>query len=78
MDGTLTKGQKIRLMAVGKDFLVTRLCVLAPRLVEVTSLGPGEVGILSAAIKEVADTKIGDTVTDAEHPAASPLPGSDR
>src|SRR5262250_25193 len=62
-------------MAVGKEFLVTRVCVLAPRAVEVPSLGPGEVGIFSAAIKEVADTKIGDTVTDAERPAASPLPG---
>jgi GTP-binding protein LepA len=75
VDGTLAKGERIRLMAVGKDFLVTRLCVLAPRAVEVASLGPGEVGILSAAIKEVADTKIGDTVTDAESPATAPLPG---
>jgi GTP-binding protein LepA len=74
-DGTLRKGQRIRLMAVGKEFTVTRLCVLAPRAVEVAELGPGEVGILSAAIKEVADTRIGDTVTDAERPAAEPLPG---
>jgi GTP-binding protein LepA len=69
MEGTLSKGQKVRPMAVGKDFLVTRVCVLAPRAVEVPSIGPGEVGIFSAAIKEVADTKIGDTVTDAERPA---------
>jgi GTP-binding protein LepA len=75
MDGVLRKGQRIRLMAVGKEFLVTRLCVLAPRAVEVLELGPGEVGILSAAIKEVADTRIGDTVTDAERPATVPLPG---
>jgi GTP-binding protein LepA len=75
VDGTLAKGEKIRLMAVGKEFLVTRVCVLAPRAVEVASLGPGEVGIFSAAIKEVADTKIGDTVTDADRPAATPLPG---
>jgi len=75
MDGLLRKGQRIRLMAVGKEFLVTRLCVLAPRAVEVAELGPGEVGILSAAIKEVADTRIGDTVTDAERPATEPLPG---
>jgi GTP-binding protein LepA len=75
VDGMLSKGQAIRLMAVGKEFLVTRLCVLAPRAVEVAGLGPGEVGILSAAIKEVADTKIGDTVTDAERPATAPLPG---
>jgi GTP-binding protein LepA len=75
VDGVLRKGQRIRLMAVGKEFLVTRLCVLAPRPVEVGELGVGEVGILSAAIKEVADTRIGDTVTDAERPAAEPLPG---
>jgi GTP-binding protein LepA len=75
VDGTLAKGERIRLMAVGKEFLVTRVCVLAPRAVEVASLGPGEVGIFSAAIKEVADTKIGDTVTDADRPAAIPLPG---
>jgi GTP-binding protein LepA len=75
MDGVLRKGQRIRLMAAGKEFIVTRLCVLAPRAVEVPELGPGEVGILSAAIKEVADTRIGDTVTDAERPAAEPLPG---
>jgi GTP-binding protein LepA len=75
MDGMLRKGQRIRLMAVGKEFVVTRLCVLAPRAVEVPELRPGEVGILSAAIKEVADTRIGDTVTDAERPAAEPLPG---
>jgi GTP-binding protein LepA len=75
MDGTLRKGQRIRLMAVGKEFLVTRLAVLAPRAVEVPELGPGEVGMLSAAIKEVADTKIGDTITDADRPAAEPLAG---
>jgi GTP-binding protein LepA len=74
MEGTLSKGQKVRPMAVGKDFLVTRVCVLAPRAVEVPSIGAGEVGIFSAAIKEVADTKIGDTVTDAERPAPA-LPG---
>jgi GTP-binding protein LepA len=75
MDGTLRKGQHIRLMAVGKEFLITRLAVLSPRAVEVPELGPGEVGLLSAAIKEVAETKIGDTITDADHPAAAPLPG---
>jgi GTP-binding protein LepA len=75
VDGTLRKGQRIRMMATGKEFLVTRVGVLAPRAVEVESLGPGEVGILMAGIKEVADTKIGDTITDAERPAAAPLPG---
>jgi GTP-binding protein LepA len=74
-DGWLRKGQRIRMMWSGKEFLVTRVGVLAPRAVEVESLGPGEVGVLMAAIKEVGDTKIGDTITDAERPAARPLPG---
>src|SRR5438046_7995787 len=73
-DGQLAKGRRIRMMATGKEFLVTRVGVLAPRAVEVEALGPGEVGILMAAIKEVNDTKIGDTITDAEAPAAAPLP----
>jgi GTP-binding protein LepA len=75
VDGRLAKGQRIRMMSTGKEFLVTRLAVLAPRAVEVAELGAGEVGILSAAIKEVGDTKIGDTITDAERPAAAALPG---
>jgi GTP-binding protein LepA len=75
MDGTLRKGQRIRFMFTGKEFLVTRVGVLAPGAVEVAELGPGEVGILMAAIKEVLDTKIGDTITDADNPAAAPLPG---
>ena len=75
VEGTLRKGQRIRMMATGKDFTLTRVAVLAPRTVEVPELGPGEVGLLTAAIKEVADTKIGDTVTDADRPASDPLPG---
>ena len=74
-DGTLRKGERIRLIAVGKEFQVTRLCVLAPRAVEVEELSVGEVGLLMAGIKAVADTRIGDTITDAENPAAEPLPG---
>src|SRR5207245_2046627 len=74
-DGQLAKGRRIRMMATGKEFLVTRVGVLAPRAVEVAALGPGEVGVLMAAIKEVGDTKIGDTITDADRPAAAPLPG---
>jgi GTP-binding protein LepA len=74
-DGQLRKGQRIRMMWSGKEFLVTRVGVLAPRAVEVEALGSGEVGVLMAAIKEVGDTKIGDTITDAERPAAGPLPG---
>ena len=75
VDGTLRPGMRIRLFATGKEAEVTRLGVLAPRLTEIESLGPGEVGVLMASLKEVADTKIGDTVTDATRPAAGPLPG---
>ncbi len=75
VEGTLRKGQRIRMMSTGKDFTLTRVAVLAPRTVEVAELGPGEVGLVTAAIKEVADTKIGDTVTDADRPATDPLPG---
>jgi len=74
-DGTLRKGQRIRMMSTGKEFLVTRVGVLAPRAVEVVELGPGEVGVVMAAIKEVHDTKIGDTIIDAERPASAPLLG---
>ena len=74
-DGTLRPGMRIRLFATGKEAEVTRLGVLAPRLTEVSDLGPGEVGVVMASLKEVADTKIGDTVTDATRPAAEPLPG---
>jgi len=75
VDGVLRTGQRIRLMAAGKDFLVTRLCVLAPKAIAVEQLGPGEVGLLMAGIKTVADARIGDTVTDAAHPAREALPG---
>ena len=74
-DGTLHKGERIRMMSTGKEFQLTRIGVLAPRAVEVAALGPGEVGIAMAAIKEVHDTKIGDTITDADRPAAGPLAG---
>jgi GTP-binding protein LepA len=75
VDGELRPGMRIRLMATGKEAEVDRLAVLAPTLVEIESLGPGEVGVVMAGIKEVADTQIGDTVTDAGRPTTTPLPG---
>ncbi|MGO9515831.1 MAG: translation elongation factor 4 [Candidatus Korobacteraceae bacterium] len=75
IQGTLDKGQRIRLMSNGRAFDVETLGVLTPKPVEVEQLTAGEVGFLSATIKNVADTKIGDTITDDAHPAIEPLPG---
>ncbi len=75
IQGTLDKGQRIRLMSNGRAFDVETLGVLTPKPVEVEQLTAGEVGFLSATIKNVADTKIGDTITDDKHPAIEPLPG---
>ncbi|GIW39856.1 MAG: elongation factor 4 [Candidatus Binatia bacterium] len=74
-DGVLRRGVRIRMMATGKVFEVSRVGVFTPRPVEVEELGPGEVGFVMAGIKEVRDTQIGDTITYAERGVAVPLPG---
>jgi GTP-binding protein LepA len=73
--GTMRRGQKIRLWSNGKVFEVEALGVLTPKPVEVEQLTAGEVGFLYANIKNVADSKIGDTITDDARPAIEPLPG---
>ncbi|MGB9104881.1 MAG: translation elongation factor 4 [Terriglobales bacterium] len=73
--GTLRKKQKIRLWWNGKVFEVEALGVQSPKPVEVEELVAGEVGFLFANLKNVADTKIGDTITDDDRPAIEPLPG---
>ncbi len=75
MQGTLRRNQRIRLMYNGKTFNVDALGVSTPKPVEVEQLDAGEAGFLVANIKNVADTKIGDTVTDDERPCAEALPG---
>ncbi len=75
VDGKLYPGQRIRLMSTGKEFEVTKVGVFAPNPTEVDMLVAGEVGFFAAGIKEVRDTKIGDTVTEATRPAQEPLPG---
>ena len=75
VEGTIRKGQKIRLMSNGRTFDVENLGVLTPKPVEVDELSAGEVGFLIANIKNVSDTKIGDTITDDANPALEPLPG---
>jgi len=74
-DGVLKKGQRIKMMQTGAVHPVERVGVLTPKGLEVESLGPGEVGFLNAGIKTVADTQVGDTVTDERRPAATALPG---
>jgi len=74
-EGTLRKGQKIRLWSNGRVFQVEALGVLTPKPVEINELVAGEVGFIIANIKNVADTKIGDTITEDDRPAIEPLPG---
>ena len=75
IDGALRKGQKIRLMSTAADYQVERVGIFRPKQEMMDALGPGEVGFFTAAIKEVADTRVGDTVTDARRPTAEALPG---
>jgi GTP-binding protein LepA len=75
VNGKLRKGAKIRLMSNDKVFDVESLGILTPKPVEIDELSAGEVGFFVATIKNVADTKIGDTVTEDDRPAAAPLPG---
>jgi GTP-binding protein LepA len=75
MDGTVKKGDRIRLMATGKEYEIDELGVLSPTQVQVDELHAGEVGYLGAAIKAVEDARVGDTITLAKAPAASALPG---
>ncbi len=74
-DGRLKKGQKIRLMSSGAEYVIDRVGVFTPKKEPVESLGPGEIGFITASIKEVADTRVGDTITDARNPTDAPLPG---
>jgi GTP-binding protein LepA len=74
-DGTLHKGQRIRLMSTGAAYQVDRVGLFRPKQEMRNRLGPGEIGFFTASIREVADTRVGDTVTDEKKPANAPLPG---
>ncbi len=74
-DGTLKKGQRIQMLGTGAHYEVDRIGTFTPKMVAADMLGPGEVGFLTAAIKEVADTRVGDTITDDKKPTNAPLPG---
>jgi len=75
VDGVLKKGQRIRMMGTDAAYDVDRVGVFTPKRVETNELGPGEIGFLTASIKEVADTRVGDTITDDKKPVAAALPG---
>ena len=75
MDGQVKKGDKVRLMASQKEYVIDELGILSPNQIQVTELHAGEVGYFAAAIKAVGDARVGDTITLANNPALEPLPG---
>ena len=75
IDGSLRKGQKIKLMSTDANYQVDRVGVFRPKQELMDALGPGDVGFFTASIKEVADTRVGDTVTDERKPTSQALPG---
>jgi GTP-binding protein LepA len=74
-DGKVTKGTNIKMMSSGKVFEVTEVGVFTPAMVLVEELRAGEVGYIAGSIKNVGDTRVGDTITDNDNPASEPLPG---
>jgi len=75
IDGELKKGMKIKMMGTGGGYVLDRVGVSRPKKEIVESLGPGEIGFITGQIKEVADTRVGDTITDAQNPCDAALPG---
>ncbi|MEJ5080641.1 MULTISPECIES: translation elongation factor 4 [unclassified Ochrobactrum] len=75
IDGVLKKGQTIRMMGTGAKYPVERTGVFTPKMVQMDELGPGELGFITASIKEVADTRVGDTITEDRRPTEKPLTG---
>lgn len=75
MDGCLKKGQQVKFMAAGTTHLIDRVGCFRPKIEQLQELGPGEIGFITAQIKEISEARVGDTVTDAKRPAAEPLPG---
>src|SRR5262245_46916410 len=75
IDGVLKKGQTIRMMGTGAKYPVERTGFFTPKMIQADEIGPGEFGFITASIKEVADTRVGDTITEDRRPAANALPG---
>jgi GTP-binding protein LepA len=75
IDGVIRKGDRIRMMQTGAAYGVDKLGVFRPKMQDVAELGPGELGFFTASIKQVRDTRVGDTITHERKPCAAPLPG---
>ncbi|HSI41168.1 MAG TPA: translation elongation factor 4 [Xanthobacteraceae bacterium] len=75
VDGVMKKGQRIKMMRTEAAYEVDRVGVFTPKLTAMPELGPGEIGFLTGSIKEVADTRVGDTITEEKRPTAEALPG---
>ncbi len=75
IDGTIKKGDRIRMMQTGATYGIDKLAVLRPEMQDISSLGPGEIGVLTASIKQVRDTRVGDTITHEKKQTAQALPG---
>ncbi len=74
-DGVMKKGQKIKMLGANAHYDIDRIGVFKPKMQDVAQLGPGEIGFITAQIKQVADTRVGDTITDDRRPCAEALPG---
>ncbi|MDB5593791.1 MAG: lepA [Hyphomicrobiales bacterium] len=75
LDGTMKKGQKIKMMGTDAHYVIDKIGVFRPKMQDVTVLGPGEIGFITAQIKQVADTRVGDTITDERRSCDAALPG---
>jgi GTP-binding protein LepA len=75
IDGRIAKGQNVKFMAGGTQHLVDRVGAFRPKIEPLPELGPGEIGFITAQIKDISETRVGDTITDARRPAAEALPG---
>ncbi len=75
IDGAIKKGQQIKFMAGGTEHLVDRVGAFRPKIEQLPELGPGEIGFITAQIKEIAEARVGDTITDLKKPASEALPG---
>lgn len=75
MDGVIRKGDQVKMMQTGASYRLDKLAVLTPAMRDIAELGPGEIGVFTASIKQVRDTRVGDTITQERRPADKALPG---